>query len=323
MVQASPFCGKASEDAHAHLQNFLEVSSVINPKGITMDNVRLQLFPFSLLGKAKTWFYTYKEGFNTWDACSNAFLFKYFLMGKTNALRNRISSFEQLLDERVPEAWERLQEYIAACPHHGMEEWLIIQNFFHGLNQRSQDHMEAAAGGAFLSLDVARAKVLIDKIVSNQSWKRDRQPAHPKGIHENDSVNMLAAKMDLLMNKLESPHQEVNQTTESQMTCEKCGNTEHSGKSCPFIQEDENSIGNNTPNDSDCRPQQGWNFKPDLPFGQQQGINFNNSFQPSLKDFMNGQKQMNDNISEKFLANDKVLESLAMQLEGFNSVIKL
>src|SRR6185437_4590654 len=31
---------------------------------------------------------------------------------------------------------------------------------------------------------------------------------------------------------------------------------------------------------------------------------------------------MNDNISEKFLANDKILESLAMQLEGFNSVIK-
>jgi len=37
---------------------------------------------------------------------------------------------------------------------------------------------------------------------------------------------------------------------------------------------------------------------------------------------MNGQKQINDNISEKFLSNDKILESLAMQLEGFNYVIK-
>ena len=91
-----------------------------------MDNVRLRLFLFSLLGKAKTWFYTYKEGFIT--------LVKYFPVGKTNALRNRIFSFEQLQDETVPEAWERLQEYIAACPHHLMEEWLIIQNFFHGLN---------------------------------------------------------------------------------------------------------------------------------------------------------------------------------------------
>ena len=37
---------------------------------------------------------------------------------------------------------------------------------------------------------------------------------------------------------------------------------------------------------------------------------------------MNGQKQINDNIGEKFLANDKILESLAMQLEGFDSIIK-
>ena len=134
---------------------------------------------------------------------------------------------------------------------------------------------------------------------------------------------MLAAKMDLLMKKLESPHQEVNQITESRMTCEKCGNTGHSGKSCPFTQEDENSIGSNTPNDSDYRPQQGWNSKPDLPFGQQQGNNFNNNFQPSLKDFMYSQKKINENISEKFLSNDKMLESLAMQLEGYYSIIKI
>ena len=50
-------------------------------------------------------------------------------------------------------------------------------------------------------------------------------------------------------------------------------------------------------------------------------MNFNN-FQPSLKDLVYGQNQINDNISKKFLANDKVLESLASQLEGFSSVIK-
>ena len=53
LVQANPFCGKASEDANAHLHNFLEVSSTINHRGATMANVRLQLFPTkqtSLLG---------------------------------------------------------------------------------------------------------------------------------------------------------------------------------------------------------------------------------------------------------------------------------
>ena len=110
MVQASPFCGKASEDANAHLLNFLEVSNTINPRGTTLDIVCLRLFPFSLLGKAKTWFYSNKEAFTTWEAFSNAFLAKYFLVGKTNALRNRISGIQQLPDESIPEAWEHLQE---------------------------------------------------------------------------------------------------------------------------------------------------------------------------------------------------------------------
>jgi hypothetical protein len=88
-------------------------------------------------------------------------------VGKTNALQNKISGIQQLPDDTIPEAWERLQEYIQACPHHGMEEWLIIQNFFHGLNQQAKDHIDAAAGGFFLFLDIAGAKTLIDKIASN------------------------------------------------------------------------------------------------------------------------------------------------------------
>ena len=51
-------------------------------------------------------------------------------------------------------------------------------------------------------------------------------------------------------------------------------------------------------------------------------MNFNNSFQPILQDLVYGQKQINDYISRKFLTNDKILESMAAQLEGFNSVIK-
>ena len=72
------------------------MESIINPKGTTMDNVCLRLFPVSLLGKAKMWFYTNKDAFINWEAYSNAFLAKYFLVGRTNAFRNRISSYQQL-----------------------------------------------------------------------------------------------------------------------------------------------------------------------------------------------------------------------------------
>jgi hypothetical protein len=50
---------------------------------------------------------------STWEKCSNAFLTKFFRLGKTNALRNKISRFQQLTDETIAEAWEQLQDYIA------------------------------------------------------------------------------------------------------------------------------------------------------------------------------------------------------------------
>jgi hypothetical protein len=71
---------------------------------------------------------------------------------------------------------------------------------------------------------------------------------------------------------------------------------------------------NNNPNNLGFYPQQGWNSKLNLRFSQQQGMNFNNSCHPTLKDLVYGQKQINDNISKKFLANDKILECMAAQL---------
>jgi hypothetical protein len=49
MVQASPFCGKAHEDANAYLQHFLEICSTFTIKGVTQEAICLRLFPFSLL----------------------------------------------------------------------------------------------------------------------------------------------------------------------------------------------------------------------------------------------------------------------------------
>ena len=93
MVQASQFYGKAHEDASAHLQHFLEICSNFTIKGVTQDGILLRLFPFSLLGKAKQWFYANKDRNTICDNCSTAFLAKFFPTGKTNALRGRISSF--------------------------------------------------------------------------------------------------------------------------------------------------------------------------------------------------------------------------------------
>ena len=65
MVQASLFCGKAHEDANAHLQHFLEICSTFTIKGVSQEAIHLHLFSFSLLGKAKQWFYSNRNAVDT------------------------------------------------------------------------------------------------------------------------------------------------------------------------------------------------------------------------------------------------------------------
>ena len=50
-----------------------------------------------------------------------------------------------------------------------MENWIMLQNFYEGLTPMSKGHIDATAGGAFLSLTIDGATTLIEKMVANQS----------------------------------------------------------------------------------------------------------------------------------------------------------
>ena len=109
-----------------------------------------------------------------------------------------------------------------------MENWFIIQTFYHGLKRAARVHLDAAAGGAFFSLSIENARALIEKMVSNQGWNEERLHPRTCGVHQVDGTDMLAAKMDLLMKKLEASPSEAVQSMDAHMTCEVCGNTGHS-----------------------------------------------------------------------------------------------
>jgi hypothetical protein len=49
-----------------------------------------------------------------------------------------------------------------------MHGWFFIQTFYPELKRASHEHLDAAAGGAFFSLQVSAAKELIEKMVANQ-----------------------------------------------------------------------------------------------------------------------------------------------------------
>ena len=64
----------------------------------------------------------------------------------------------------------------------------------------SKGHVDATAGEAFLSLIIADATALIEKMVANQSWGEEHK--QQKGMHTMKETDMLAAKIDLLLSRL-------------------------------------------------------------------------------------------------------------------------
>jgi hypothetical protein len=265
------------------------------------------------------------EAISTWEKCSNAFLAKFFPLGKTNALWNKIFGFQQLTDETIVEAWEHLHYYISACPLHGIEEWYIIQSFYHGLIHLAREHIDAAARGSFFALSIEEARKLVKKMASNKSRDEERTQTCTHKVHQLEEVDMLTTKIDLLIKKLENPGLDHLKMVDAQVMCEECGETYHMVINCLAVSQDVNFIGNSN---NGFHPNQGFNAgwnKPSFPFDNHQqggmGKNFNIS-EPSLKDIIQDQLRINSEVGKKLAANDRILESIDCKMNNFTVALQ-
>jgi hypothetical protein len=86
-----------------------------------------------------------------------------------------------------------------------MEDWFIIQSFYHGLIRSAREHIDVVAGGSFFALNIEETHKLVEKMASNQSWDEERTQTRTRKVHQLEEVDMLTAKIDLLIKKLENP----------------------------------------------------------------------------------------------------------------------
>jgi hypothetical protein len=193
-----------------------------------------------------------------------------------------------------------------------MEEWFIIQSYYHGLIRSAREHIDATVGGSFFALGIEEAQTLIENMASSQSWIDERTQSHNRRIHQLEEVDMLTTKMDLVMKKLKDLGLDHLKMVNSCMACEECRETGHMGNNCHVTCQDVNFIGNS----NRFRPNQGFNSgwnKPNFSFHNcQQGgneHNFNRN-EPSLRDIIKDQVKINDDIGKIFQVTDKLLENM-------------
>jgi hypothetical protein len=134
----------------------------------------------------------------------------------------------------------------------------------------AHEHIDAAAGGSFSSLSIEEAHKLVAKMASNQSWDEERTQTCTHKVHQLEEVDMLTAKIDLLMKKLENPGLDHLKMVDARVACEECGETGHMGIHCSMVSQVVNFVGNFN---NGFHPNQGFNAgwnKPSFPFDNHQ-----------------------------------------------------
>nr|GFA87698.1 reverse transcriptase domain-containing protein [Tanacetum cinerariifolium] len=247
LVQNKQFFGHDKEDPHAHIRYFNKITSTMWVPNVPCSSIKLMLFPFSLKGAARIWLE--KEAHQsilTWDDLVTKFINQFFLPSKTTNLRNEITRFQKRFDESFYEAWDRFNDLLRACPHHGFFELHQLDTFYNALNANDQDSLNSDAGGNFLDkipreclkvikskskVRQSRAKAVVAKVSTSSST-----PAVSSEVSElKDMVRAL-----LLDKKNQSSAPALSSTPAPVKAIElnyvTCGGT-HSYQKCPAISE--------------------------------------------------------------------------------------
>ena len=101
-------------------------------------------------------------------------------------------NFRQLDNEHFAQPWERMKTLVKNFPTHGLTTWMVIQTFYTGLDFTSQNLLDSATGGTFMSTTLGATTKLLDEMMLNYSqWHTERSPTGKKvnSVKEISSLN--------------------------------------------------------------------------------------------------------------------------------------
>src|SRR3954453_23599543 len=276
--------------------------------------IKLKLFPFSLRGRAKDWLLSLpRNSIDSWAKCEDAFIGKYYPPAKIISLRSDIMKFRQFDNEHVAQGWERMKSLVKNCPTHGLITWMIIETFYAGLNFSSNNLLDPATGGTFMTLTFGAATKFLDNMMVNYSeWHTERAPQGKK-VNSVEETFSLSNNIDTIMSMLVNGKAQVDPN-----------NVPLASLVAQEENVDVNFIRSNNFNNNSYRNNFGSNNYRPYPsnnsnsYGNSYGNSYSNNrnvpaeLEVMLKDFISKQTAFNRTSEEKF---DKI-DTLASKVDS-------
>ncbi|XP_025702904.1 uncharacterized protein [Arachis hypogaea] len=161
------YSGMPGEDPLKHLKDFQVACATARRHGADEAAVLVFAFPFFLEGKSKEWFYTQPGKVRSnWDLLRKEFLEKFDPPQKKDKLRREISCIVQRDGETLYGYWERFKKLLETCPHHRIDELVLISYFCQGMHHQDKLLLDVANGG---SLTKTKTTVEAWEVISDLS----------------------------------------------------------------------------------------------------------------------------------------------------------
>src|SRR3954470_15690445 len=95
-----------------------------------------------------------------------------------------------------------MKSLVKNCPTHGLTTSMVIQTFYAGFNFTSQNLLDSAARGTFMSTTLGAATKLLHEMMMNYfQWHTERSPTGKK-VNSVEVISSLNEKVDLTMSLL-------------------------------------------------------------------------------------------------------------------------
>ena len=252
------------ESPYDHLMEFEQACTTVKLHGLPEDGLKLRLFPFTLKDGARKWLLKLPpRSIHSWFELQEAFLSKFFPPSKAAKVRDSIVNFKHQSGDAFYETWERFKDLVMSCPHHGLEQWFLVDVFYRGLSSGQRQRVDTFRGCTIAGMSPDEAWDTFEDLATNSElWddfgSRRLPPTQPAPqvtrVHNVSSESLgddmmrtqfdrleaaLNKKIDMLMQSQSKPPPRQVNSVISSPPCFYCGSLGHQAEECAYMVEEE------------------------------------------------------------------------------------